>query len=189
MKVVTWNVEWAAPRSARWEQIARVIASHVPDIVVLTEAYEESFDEGFTVSAEPNYGYAHDGRRRKVLLWSRAEWHQVSISLDGAPPGRFASGVTETSSEPVRVLGVCVPWREAHGRSGRRNAMRWSEHRSYLDALTAHTRAATRRTLIVGDFNQTILPTGVPMMWQIECLPSWQVGRSPAQLRPIGRAG
>ena len=45
------------------------------------------------------------------MLWSREPWNQVDDNgNDSMPPGRFVSGVTQTSVGEVTVIGICIPW-------------------------------------------------------------------------------
>jgi hypothetical protein len=37
MNILTWNLEWASRRSARGAEISRIIASHAPSVMCLTE--------------------------------------------------------------------------------------------------------------------------------------------------------
>jgi hypothetical protein len=83
------------------------------------------------------------------------------------PPGRFASGITDTPLGPLRLIGVCVPWAGAHVSTGREDRNRWQDHTAYLAALgeiIRATRAAGPPPLVVlGDFNQMVpSPTAPP---------------------------
>lgn len=57
MKILTWNVEWASPRSPKWKRIYQKVSQHAPDVIVLTEAHEGSFLDGYSIAADPDYGY------------------------------------------------------------------------------------------------------------------------------------
>ena len=112
MVVVNWNVNWA---SAPWRttEIRRRIHEHNPEIVCLTETHCGFLEGGHTITSRGDYGYGHHVSRRKVLLWSRQPWRMVDdLGDDRMPPGRFVSGVTDTSPGEVTVIGVCVPWPE-----------------------------------------------------------------------------
>ena len=67
--------------------------------------------------------------RRKVLVWSKRPWSAVDMGISGAlPGGRLVAGITLTALGPLTVVGVCVPWRDAHVRSGGRERSQWQEH-------------------------------------------------------------
>jgi exonuclease III len=113
-------------------------------------------DDGFALDAQPDYGYRATGDRRKVLLWSRSPWSAVDrVGDEAMPGGRYVSGVTQGT----RYVGVCVPWRDAHVRTGRRDREPWEDHRRYLEALhgVVRTHAAAPEPLVVlGDLNQRV---------------------------------
>ena len=163
LKLVNWNVEWATPRSSRRAEILRRIQRHDPEIVCLTETHTELLSQdGHTICSQPDYGYPIKGGRRKVMLWSREPWEQVDdVGIDSMPPGRFVSGVTQTSVGEIMVLGICIPWfgsrTEARRTSERKK--RWEDHEQYLAGLTEILgRASAKRLIVVGDFNQAIGP-------------------------------
>jgi hypothetical protein len=98
---------------------------------------------GHWISADPDYGYSQPGNRRKVMLWSRSSWSSVDrVGSTRIPGGRFVSGTTATSIGPVTFLGVCIPWRDAHVRTGRKDRSGWEDHSAYLMGLK---RLLTRR--------------------------------------------
>jgi endonuclease/exonuclease/phosphatase family metal-dependent hydrolase len=106
----------------------------------------------------PTYGYPLKANRRKVLLWSRRPWENVeTIGSPLLPPGRFVAGTTKTPGGKVRFIGVCIPWRDAHVRSGQKNRKVWEDHLAYLEnfplVLTADRSVPIA---IIGDFNQRI---------------------------------
>jgi len=161
LRAITWNVQWATPRSARTPEILRRISRHAPEVACLTESYVGLLSEaGHTIASQPGYGYMIKEDRRKVVLWSKRPWKQVeSVGIDSMPPGRFVSGVTETSLGAVTVIGVCIPWfgsrTEAKRKSKRK--MRWEDHEQYIAGLTKvlGDRCASR-TIVMGDFNQIV---------------------------------
>ena len=163
LKLVNWNVEWATPRSSRRAEILRRIQRHDPEVVCLTETHIGLLPpEGHTICSQPDYGYPMKDGRRKVMLWSREPWEQVNdVGIDSMPPGRFVSGVTQTSVGEIMVLGICIPWfgsrTEARRTSERKK--RWEDHEQYLAGLTEILgRASAKRLIVVGDFNQAIGP-------------------------------
>ena len=161
MRAITWNVEWATPRSRRTTEILSRIDGHAPEVVCLTETDVGLLAQrGYTICSQPDAGYGIKMGRRKVLLWSREPWDEVDdVGLDSMPPGRFVAGVTRTSLGKVTVIGVCIPWfgsrTEARRKSERE--MRWQDHKKYLDGLTQVLgRATAKRLIVMGDFNQAI---------------------------------
>lgn len=156
-RILLWNLEWAPPRSQRGQRIRSLITELAPDVVCLTEATTAMLhDDGFALDAQPDYGYGATGDRRKVLLWSRSRWGEVDrVGSETMPSGRFVSGVTAGT----RFVGVCVPWRDAHVRTGGRDRAPWEDHRRYLDGLheVVRTHIAEPEPLVVlGDFNQRV---------------------------------
>ncbi len=161
LSVVNWNVQWATPNSRRTAEILNRIDRHVPEVVCLTETHDELLSQrGHTICSQPDYGYTVKENRRKVLLWSREPWHQVDdMGTDSMPPGRFVSGVTQTSVGEVAVIGICIPWfgsRTEVSRKAKRR-MPWQDHAQYLAGLTqVLERAEVTRLIVMGDFNQII---------------------------------
>jgi endonuclease/exonuclease/phosphatase family metal-dependent hydrolase len=53
---------------------------------------------------------------------------------------------------------VCIPWREAHVRTGTRDRRPWQDHLVYLHGLgpVLASRDPSLPTLVLGDFNQRI---------------------------------
>lgn len=166
LKVLTWNVKWATPLSWQTPEIRRRIKDQDPEIVCLTESDAELLAQGLpaqpghVVSSQPDYGYPMYDGRRKVVLWSKEPWRDVDkFGSKSLPPGRFVSGVTQTSLGEVRVIGVCIPWpgSRTEARRGAARRKRWDDHKDYLDALPAILeRAPTERVIVMGDFNQRI---------------------------------
>ena len=161
MKLVNWNVEWAGPKSPRTAEILSRIDSHDPEIICLTESHTGLLSrDGHTITAQADYGYAVSEHRRKVILWSRGPWGQVDdVGADSLTPGRFVSGVTQTSQGDVTVMGICIPWfgSRTEARRGPERRLRWKDHEEYLAALTELlSHAPTNRLIVMGDFNQVI---------------------------------
>ena len=163
MKLVNWNVQWATSRSPRRVEILRRIQRHDPEVICLTETHTGLLSQGgHTICSQPDYGYPIKDGRRKVMLWSREPWEQVDdVGIDSMPPGRFVSGVTQTSVGEITVIGICIPWfgsrTEARRKSERKE--RWEDHRQYLTGLTkVLKRMSSKRLIVVGDFNQAIGP-------------------------------
>ena len=71
------------------------------------------------------------------------------------PIFRFVSGVTGE----LRVVGVCIPWRDAHVRTGRKDRKSWEDHLKYLECLPTvidQYQGDAQPVVIAGDFNQRI---------------------------------
>ena len=163
LNIVNWNTQWATPRSMRTTEILRRIDEHAPGVVCLTEAHEGLLAAtGYTIAAQPDYGYAAPQGRRKVLLWSQEPWKRVDDVGDAAlPPGRYVAGFTRTPFGEVTVVGICIPWHgcrtEAYRGEGRKK--RWEDHETCLQLLPDILKALSAHCLIVmGDFNQVIGP-------------------------------
>jgi hypothetical protein len=127
-----------------------------PDVVCYTELIRDIVPDGHRIEGGEDWGYPHNGTRRKVLLWSRQPWEEFDIVGDpGMPPGRFVSGVTAG----VRFVGVCIPWRDAHVNLGRKDRGRWEEHLLYCEGLGRVLRRYAESDLpvcVLGDYNQRI---------------------------------
>ena len=162
MKLVNWNVEWATPRSPRRAEVLRRIKEHGPEVVCLTETHDELLDQdGYTISSQPDYGYAIKPHRRKVMLWSREPWQQVDdVGIESMPPGRFVSGVTRTSLGEVTVVGICIPWHclteRKKTRGGAQEAVGKTMRNTWTASLKFLKQATAKRLIVAGDFNQVI---------------------------------
>jgi endonuclease/exonuclease/phosphatase family metal-dependent hydrolase len=156
MICLTWNLEWARPNTRRGELIRGGINEVDPEVVCYTEVKRDFVPEGHRIEADSDYGYAHNGTRRKVILWSKHPWEHVDVVGDPAlPTGRFASGV----SGGVRFVGVCIPWRDAHVTSGRKDRARWADHIVYCEGLGRALRRYAESNVpicVLGDYNQRI---------------------------------
>lgn len=166
MGALTWNVQWATPRSRRTPEILSRIDRHAPEVVCLTETHVGLLPMlptgGHAICSQPDYGYTVREGRRKVALWSRQPWEQLdAVESDSIPPGRFVSGVTQTSLGVLTVFGICIPWfgsrTEARRESERK--MRWEDHEQYLAGLTEVLGGdSANRMMVMGDFNQIVGP-------------------------------
>jgi endonuclease/exonuclease/phosphatase family metal-dependent hydrolase len=155
LRVATWNVEWAKPGSERGERVRAVLAGLAADILIVTEGSAAVLPEGgHIIDAGADWGYGDKPERRKVLAWSRTPWTDVETIDVGASRGRVVSARTETVLGEIEVISVCIPWRDAHVRTGRRDARPWSEHLECCSHLV--DRPIGPRTVIAGDFNQRI---------------------------------
>ena len=159
VRIGTWNTGWARPGTGRGHRVAAALAVARCDVLCVTEGYGRIFPpDGHLIEAGADWGYVHRDGRRKVLLWSRRPWSDVDpLGSDALPGGRFVAGTTETALGPLRVVGVCIPWRDAHVRSGRKDRKAWQDHEAWLAGFEALPwRRAARRTVVLGDFNQRI---------------------------------
>ena len=152
MKILIWNVQWAVPGKPKEQKIQEIISQENPDIICITEGNIQSWDHyDHVISSQEDYGYKiHEGRR-KVILISKQEWQDVdTFGGESFPGGRFVSGKTFG----VDVVGVCIPWRDAHVKSGIRKP--WEDHLYYLSALKEYMTKMNSQTIIMGDYNQRI---------------------------------
>jgi len=166
LTLANWNVEWATPRKR--DAIRDRITSWGADILVVTEGDHGVLpDGGFTADGGTDWGYriTHP-ERRKVILWSRWPLEHVSTQVPpGVRTGRLVDAVTATPLGPIRVLAVCIPWRDAHVRTGiKPHRMRWREHIEYVTHL-GHVLAEhppSTPLVMMGDFNQRLPRTTQP---------------------------
>ena len=161
LRIVNWNVEFATPRSWRTPEILGRIDRHGPEIVCLTETHDELLGQGgYAICSRAEYGYGLKKNRRKVLLWSKETWRQVDdLGIESLPPGRFVSGITQTSVGEVAVIGICIPWfgSRTEARRGAERRRRWEDHEESLAGLTDVLGSAqSERLIVMGDFNQAI---------------------------------
>ncbi len=165
LSIITWNVEWATPRSRRTPHLLRRIDRHAPDVICLTETHRDLLSQrGYRICSRPDSGYGIKKGRRKVVLWSKQPWREVDdLGIDALPPGRFVSGVTQTPPGDVTVFGVCIPWFGSRTEARRGDARKkpWEDHESYLDGLRQVLAGLpAERVIVIGDFNQAIGPAG-----------------------------
>ena len=157
MICLNWNIRWADDQSPRGREIIEAIEELNPDVACLTETTLGIVPAtGHRIEAGLDWGYQHDGTRRKVVLWSKEPWSEIDqVGSESMPGGRFVSGVTQG----IRFVGVCIPWRDAHVTSGRRDRAPWEDHLYFLSGLSAvlgRYQDAAEPLCIVGDYNQRI---------------------------------
>lgn len=189
--IALWNVEWATATSKRGGLIRENLHDRNADLICLTEGVEDLLpDDGFIITSDPDYGYPAPAERRKVLLWSRNPWTDTDrVGDPRLPGGRFVRGKTTTPIGVVDVVGVCIPWRDAHVRNGRRDRGPWEDHRAYLESLPqALPGLRAGYALILGDFNQCIPRRRAPVN-VFETLLSTFAGWRIATAGPIGPSG
>jgi len=60
---------------------------------------------------------------------------ELDSDLIKEPGGRHVAATVESPLGDLRVHGVCVPWRDAHCRTGRRDRKAWEDHGVFLEEL------------------------------------------------------
>ena len=155
IKISCWNSDWAKPSSKRGKFFIDKFDS---DIICLTEGYESLLPkEGFIISSSEDYGYPITEGRRKVILWSKNKWTDIDqLGSEKIPSGRFISGTTNG----IKIIGVCIPWRFAHVSTGRKDRKTWEDHLSFIENLNLEKK----RTILLGDFNQNIPKKSQPQV-------------------------
>jgi endonuclease/exonuclease/phosphatase family metal-dependent hydrolase len=181
LSVATWNTEWATPGNDRGRRIAAILRTAGADIAVVTEGVRGLLPVGGSVvDAGGDWGYGLKADRRKVIVWSRYPLTLDLQGVGGATDGRLAVATAATPAGPLRILGVCIPWRDAHVNTGRSDARPWSEHMDYLDRLEVLLTQLDDGvpTVIAGDFNQRI-PRGrqpMPVATRLnDVLANWKI--------------
>jgi endonuclease/exonuclease/phosphatase family metal-dependent hydrolase len=166
MRIATWNLEWAVPGTVRHDRALVQLESVDADIVVTTEDSLHDWDAyAYRIDGGPDWGYRMVDGRRKVIAWSRAPWTDVATIDHGAFRGRYVRGRISVDGVEVQVLAVCIPWRDAHVRSGRRDRKGWDEHIEYCATLASEPSGAAWEGPVVapGDFNQRIPRVSQPI--------------------------
>lgn len=167
MIISCWNAQWHKSSSWKGARLVERLLLDDPEIVCCPEASTDFLPgEWKGIFSGPDYGYPLMPGRRKVTLWSRSGWYDIDdVGSPELPSGRFVSGTTETSLGRVRVIGVCVPWREAHVSNGNRNRQPWEDHSTYLHGLRKVLEGIPDLpTVIIGDFNQRLPRRRAPAM-------------------------
>lgn len=165
LSIGLWNMQWASRASERGSFFVQRLGELASHVICVTEGHANVLpDGGHIITSDSDYGYRHAPGRRKVLLWSCNEWREPdSFGSAFLPPGRFVAGITDTPSGAVRFVGVCIPWRDAHVRTGQRNRKPWDDHLTYLQHLPPLLRTEhSVPTVLLGDFNQRISRTRQP---------------------------
>ena len=159
VRIGTWNVDWAGGGNDRGIRVAEALKAPDCDILCVTEGHADILPAGgHTVDAGPDCGCVREETRRNVLVWSRQPWAAEDIGNSSAlPSGSMVAGITLNALGPLTVVGVCIPWRDAHVRSGRKDRSQWQEHEAWLAGFESLPyRHAKRRTVVLGDFNQRV---------------------------------
>jgi hypothetical protein len=156
-RIALWNIAWRRPDSSAGKTILKLIIDQNPDIICITEGYENFLpSSGHTITSDSDYGYPIKEGRRKVVLWSKNPWSYVDPIGDATlPSGRFVRGITETPIGLLDMIGVCIPWKEAHVKTGRKDRGPWEDHLTYLQGLKNILQwQKSEHTILLGDFNQ-----------------------------------
>ena len=167
MRLGLWNYQWRAWDSVAGRTMTERLWERSPEVVCITEGKADPPESlaGHWIMSDADYGYRKFPGRRKVMLWSRNPWTEIErVGSENMPTGRFVSAWTRTSLGPVFFIGVCIPWRDAHVRSGRRDRSPWEENQSYLRGLNEviHRKAHRGPCVLMGDFNQRVPRCGSP---------------------------
>ena len=161
-----WNTQWHKIGSPKGRLLRAALDQAAADVICLPEAAHDFLhDSHHGIWSDPDYGYPVQPDRSKVMLWSRWPWREIDAVGDARlPPGRYVAGTTLTPLGELRVVGLCIPWRNAHVSTGARNRSPWEDHRAYLDALTGLLQREKRRgrVLLMGDLNQRLPRRWVP---------------------------
>ena len=166
IRIATWNAEWATPETKAGKRIQQIIEQIDADIFVLTEGCKELMPEGFVLDGGSDWGYeSTDERRRKVLLWSRYPLVDASDG-DGfqLPGGRIIAATVQHPVGDILIYGVCIPWKDAHVRTGRKDRTPWEDHSTYLEGLRQLVEQEKSPLVVLGDFNQRIPRVSQPVL-------------------------
>lgn len=183
VRVLNWNVAWATASSKKGKEILKRVGDIVFDVACFTECTTEFIEElGLhAIFADSDYGYKHAGNRRKVALVSKCPWRSVRVSGPAAMPGgRYVMGETDTWQGSVILHGVCIPWKDAHVRTGRNDRRPWEDHLAFLTSLKEIlAQCSDRPQVLIGDFNQRVPRKAQPRhVYEalIDALPaSWRI--------------
>lgn len=161
-----WNTQWHQLGSPKGRLLRGALDQLTADVICLPEAAHDFMRDSYHgIWSDPDYGYPPQPDRSKVTLWSRWPWRDVDTVGDSSlPAGRFAAGTTVTPLGELRVVGLCIPWRNAHVSSGARNRAVWEDHSCYLQALAGVLTRERRNgpVLLMGDLNQRLPRRWVP---------------------------
>ena len=159
IRVGTWNLEWAKPGTRRHSKALAHLESLDADVIVTTEEYLHEWPAyPHRIDGGPDWGYRRVDGRRKVIGWARTPWSDTRTIDHGATAGRFVAGRTSLDGVSIDVLAVCIPWRDAHVRSGRQDRNVWDEHLEFCETLGHEItdRLADGPVVVAGDFNQRV---------------------------------
>ena len=100
---LTRNLEWACTNTRRGALIRDGINAVDPEVDCYTEVIRDFVPEGHRIEADSDYGYAHNGTRRKVILRSKPGLHISSACYD--PAVRIQGFVEEHGIKILNVAG------------------------------------------------------------------------------------
>ena len=168
IRIGTWNTFWRVPHGRIGKNIRGKLASADCDILCVTEGFAGIFpDGGHVIDAGEDWGCPFKKGRRKVLLWSKQPWtrHTHTLGLEESHKGRFVAGTTEAQGACLTVIGVCIPWKDSHVKTCKKDLEPWEDHKRWLAAfrkLRSRLPESRTRTVVLGDFNQTNPRTRAP---------------------------
>lgn len=164
--LLNWNFERRPPHSRQATTMVERIVAQRPNLVCLTEAHDGSTASmgGYEIADRgATWSYNRRDGERLVLLWSPNPWREVEATgNEGTTKGGYIGGVTDTSTGPMRVLGICAPHHAASQVGATTKARLWTEQVAFWDGLAKLIAARDRSipTVLLGDFNQY-----VPRIW------------------------
>ena len=141
MRVLSWNIRQGGGR--RLDEIARAIASHAPDVVVINELRARTAPALRSQLSAAGLGFATDtgplGIESGMLVATRSPLRR----LRRAGPSRILRhGLLEVELRNECVIGAVY------------GPMLTPEHRPFWNEIVTHTAARVGRPyLLVGDFN------------------------------------
>jgi endonuclease/exonuclease/phosphatase family metal-dependent hydrolase len=157
LRIATWNLEWAKPSTPRHQRALAHLESVGADVIVTTEDSVHDWPAfSHRVDGGSDWGYRKVGERRKVIAWSTSPWTDVEVVDNGAMRGRFVAATTSVAGVELRVLAVCIPWRDAHVSTGRRDRQIWTDHVEFCHQLGEVVGSIDGPFVVTGDFNQRI---------------------------------
>jgi hypothetical protein len=158
--VSVWNTRTPTEKSWWFGPTRAALCASTADIIVLAEGNADTLPPppfGHTITSEFDPNCRIPSGCRKVVLWSRESWHEVDQTGDAnLPVGRFVCGTTRTPAGNLTIVGVCIPYVNAHVNVGRRDRRPWDEHLRYLAALDNVLQRNKTRVLVAGDWNQRV---------------------------------
>ena len=100
-----------------------------------------------------------------MLLWSRYPLVDASDG-DGfqLPGGRIIAATVQHPVGDILIYGVCIPWKDAHVRTGRKDRTPWEDHSTFLEGLRQLVEQEKSPLVVAGDFNQRIPRVSQPVL-------------------------
>lgn len=143
LKIATWNLWWAGPKSARLDAIRDQLDCIAPDVAVLTEVNLDAISSWHHRPDAGQHPRVRNPKWRKVAIVSHLPTKVVDdVGSLRLPPNNFLAVDVETAAGSVRVIGIVV---------------RYNQKTEYVNALPEALKATvTDRTVLAGDFNLKI---------------------------------